>query len=203
MVPDVAAARELVELRPDEEMLLRSRERPIVLAPRRERAPVAAAVAPAARELGVMLPYTPLHHLLLADVGVPLVMTSGNVSDEPIAFEDGEAIARLEHIADVFLLHDRPIHMRTDDSVVRVAAGRPLMVRRSRGHVPAEHPAARAGRAAAARVRRRAQEHVLPRRRAARVGLAPHRRPPEPRDAAVVRARHRALRAAVRRRSPR
>jgi hydrogenase maturation protein HypF len=147
MVPGVAAARELVELGAQEEALLRSRERPIVLAPRRPGAPVAAAVAPLVRELGVMLPYTPLHHLLLADTAIPLVMTSGNVSDEPIAYEDGEGIARLEHIADVFLLHDRPIHMRTDDSVVRVARGRPLMVRRSRGHVPASvalpEPAAR------------------------------------------------------------
>ena len=87
-----------------------------------------------------MLPYTPLHHLLLADAGTTLVMTSGNVSDEPIAYEDADALERLEGIADVFLLHDRPIHMRTDDSVVRVAAGRPLMVRRSRGHVPASLP---------------------------------------------------------------
>jgi hydrogenase maturation protein HypF len=136
MVPSVEAARVLVELGAEEEALLRSRERPIVLAPRRPGAPVAAAVAPRVSELGVMLPYTPLHHLLLADTGHTLVMTSGNVSDEPIAYEDGEGIARLEHIADVFLLHDRPIHMRTDDSVVRVADGRPMMLRRSRGHVP-------------------------------------------------------------------
>jgi hydrogenase maturation protein HypF len=83
-----------------------------------------------------MLPYTPLHHLLLADTGTTLVMTSGNVSDEPIAYEDEDALSRLAGIADLVLLHDRPIHMRTDDSVVRVAAGRPLMVRRSRGYVP-------------------------------------------------------------------
>jgi hydrogenase maturation protein HypF len=83
-----------------------------------------------------MLPYSPLHHLLLADAGTPLVMTSGNVSDEPIAYEDGEALARLGTIADLFLLHDRPIHMRTDDSVVRVVRGRPMILRRSRGHVP-------------------------------------------------------------------
>ncbi len=137
MVPDVAAAAALVELGAAEEALLRSRERPIVLAPRRPGAAVAAAVAPHARELGVMLPYTPLHHLLLADTGVPLVMTSGNVSDEPIAYDDADAVERLSRIADAFLLHDRPIHMRTDDSVVRVAAGRPLTIRRSRGYVPA------------------------------------------------------------------
>ncbi len=137
MAPGVAAAAELVELGAEEERLLLSRERPIVLARRRERAAVAEAVAPRSRELGVMLPYTPLHHLLLADMGVPLVMTSGNVSDEPIAFEDADALERLEGIADLVLLHDRPIRTRTDDSVVRVTAGRPLMLRRSRGYVPA------------------------------------------------------------------
>jgi hydrogenase maturation protein HypF len=84
-----------------------------------------------------MLPYSPLHHLLLSDAGTPLVMTSGNVSDEPIAYEDADALSRLGAIADLFLLHDRPIHMRTDDSIVRAAAGRALMLRRSRGHVPA------------------------------------------------------------------
>ena len=125
MAPGVAAAAELVELGPEEERLLCSRERPIVLAPRRASAAVAEAVAPRSRELGVMLPYTPLHHLLLADMGVPLVMTSGNVSDEPIAFEDGDAVARLEPIADLVVLHDRPIRTRTDDSVVRVMGRRP------------------------------------------------------------------------------
>jgi hydrogenase maturation protein HypF len=88
-----------------------------------------------------MLPYSPLHHLLLADVGAPLVMTSGNVSDEPIAYRDEDALERLAGIADLFLLHDRPIETRTDDSVVRtVATGkarRPLLLRRSRGYVPA------------------------------------------------------------------
>jgi hydrogenase maturation protein HypF len=88
-----------------------------------------------------MLPYSPLHHLLLADAGTALVMTSGNVSDEPIAYRDDDALERLREIADLFLLHDRPIHMRTDDSVARtVVAGdrrRPLLMRRSRGYVPA------------------------------------------------------------------
>jgi hydrogenase maturation protein HypF len=94
-------------------------------------------VAPGARELGVMLPYSPLHHLLLGDAGTTLVMTSGNVSDEPIAYEDEDALARLGSIADLFLLHDRPIHTRTDDSVLRVVRGRRQVLRRSRGHVPA------------------------------------------------------------------
>jgi hydrogenase maturation protein HypF len=87
-----------------------------------------------------MLPYSPLHHLLLADMGAPLVMTSGNVSDEPIAYRDDDALERLAPIADLFLLHDRPIETRTDDSVVRTVAvagsRRPLLLRRSRGYVP-------------------------------------------------------------------
>jgi len=133
MAPDVEAARSLVDLDDAAEVLLVSRERPIVLAPRRLDAPVAAEVAPGLPELGVMLPYSPLHHLLLADTGESLVMTSGNVSDEPIAFTDEDALQRLAGIAELFLLHDRPIETRTDDSVVRPAT----VLRRSRGYVPA------------------------------------------------------------------
>ena len=140
MARDVEAALELVALAPAERELLGSPRRPIVLARRRPAAPVAEAVAPASRDLGVMLPYSPLHHLLLADVGEPLVMTSGNTSDEPIAYRDEDACDRLAGIADLFLLHDRPIETRTDDSVVRVAAGRPQLLRRSRGYVPSELP---------------------------------------------------------------
>jgi hydrogenase maturation protein HypF len=137
MVGDVEAARALVSLTGEEATLLAGRDRPIVLAPRRADAPVAASVAPRSADLGVLLPYSPLHHLLLADVGVPLVMTSGNVSDEPIAHEDDDAVRRLDGIADLVLLHDRPIHTRTDDSVLRaVPARRPLLIRRSRGFVP-------------------------------------------------------------------
>lgn len=141
MVRDLEAAREVADLTPEDEALLAGRERPIVLVPRRAGIAVAEAVAPASKDLGLMLPYTPLHHLLLAEAGVPLVMTSGNVSDEPIAYEDEDALARLSAVADLFLLHDRPIHVRTDDSVARtVAVGgerRPLILRRSRGYVPA------------------------------------------------------------------
>jgi hydrogenase maturation protein HypF len=136
MAPDLEAARRLVALGPVETALLRGRDRPIVLAPRRRDARVAAAVAPHSAELGVMLPYSPLHHLLLAGVGEPLVMTSGNVSDEPIAYRDDDARERLAPIADLVLGHDRPIETRTDDSVLRVARGRPLPLRRSRGAVP-------------------------------------------------------------------
>ncbi len=158
MVASLEAAERLVVLGPEERDLLASNRRPIVLCRRREAAPVAVVVAPGAPELGVMLPYSPLHHLLLADVtartGDPhsaLVMTSGNRSDEPIAFRDDDARERLGGIADVLLVHDRPIETRTDDSVLRVvdAAGEhhTIGLRRSRGYVPAAlgipHPADR------------------------------------------------------------
>jgi hydrogenase maturation protein HypF len=117
--------------------LLASPQAPIVLLRRRARAPVAPSVAPGNRNLGVLLPYTALHHLLARAVGRPLVLTSGNVSDEPIAYDDGDALARLSGIVDAFLTHDRPIHVRADDSVVRVARGGPVPVRRSRGYAPA------------------------------------------------------------------
>ncbi|MGN6380643.1 MAG: carbamoyltransferase HypF, partial [Gaiellales bacterium] len=112
--------------------LLRSRERPIVLVRGRPGGPVAPSVAPGTPWLGVMLPYTPLHHLLCTDFGGPLVMTSGNRSDEPIAFADDEARERLGGIADAFLAHDRPIHRRCEDSVLRTA----FPIRRSRGFAP-------------------------------------------------------------------
>ena len=109
MAADLEAASALVELTAAEERLLTDRARPIVVARRRADADVARAVAPGSPDLGVMLPYSPLHHLLLADVGAPLVMTSGNVSDEPIAYLDDDARERLRPIADAFLVHDRPI----------------------------------------------------------------------------------------------
>jgi hydrogenase maturation protein HypF len=137
MVADVPAARRLAAVAPAEEALLTSARRPIVLLRRRADAPLAGSVAPGNRFVGVMLPYTPLHHLL---AGEPLVLTSGNVSDEPIAYRDEDAFARLGAIADAFLTHDRPIHVRTDDSVTRVFRGRELPVRRSRGYVPAPLP---------------------------------------------------------------
>ncbi|MFI9550642.1 carbamoyltransferase HypF [Nonomuraea endophytica] len=117
--------------------LLTAPSQPIVLLPRVPGAPVAAAVAPGNRQLGVMLPYTPLHHLLLGAVAEPIVLTSGNASDEPIAYRDCDVVARLAGIADAFLVHDRPIHMRTDDSVVRPWGGRATVMRRSRGYAPA------------------------------------------------------------------
>ena len=137
MVDDLAAAREIGEVSPAEEALLLSPRRPIVLLRRKPAAPVAEGVAPRDPWLGVMLPYTPLHHLLLRELdGNPLVMTSGNRSDEPIAYEDGDALERLAGIADFFLVHNRPIHLRCDDSVTRLVAGVELPIRRSRGDAP-------------------------------------------------------------------
>jgi hydrogenase maturation protein HypF len=140
MAPSLEAARELVELTWPEERLLVGRQRPIVIARRRADAPVGPAVAPRSHDLGVMLAYSPLHHLLARDVGRPLVMTSGNVSDEPIAYDDADAHSRLAGIADAFLVGNRRIHIRTDDSVARSLSpgvGRaPLLIRRSRGYVP-------------------------------------------------------------------
>src|SRR5205085_9707271 len=121
--------------------LLLSPARPIVLLARRGDAQVAAAVAPGGNpRLGVMLPYTPLHHLLLGAFDGPLVMTSGNRSDEPIAHEDDDAVLRLAGIADFFLVHDRRIHTRCDDSIMRVVDGEPVPLRRARGFAPLPVP---------------------------------------------------------------
>jgi hydrogenase maturation protein HypF len=136
MAPSLAVARSLVTIDDRARDALSGPERPILLAPRLAGAPVAESVAPGAPELGVMLPYSPLHHLLLADLEETLVLTSANVSDEPIAYRDDEALERLAGIADLFLVHDRPIETRTDDSVLRTVPRR-AMLRRSRGYVPA------------------------------------------------------------------
>jgi len=145
MVADIAAARRLCEVSGTAADLLASARRPIVLLPRRAAGAdgppaVAPAVAPGNRQLGVMLPYTPLHHLLLRELAAPMILTSGNVSDEPIAFADADARQRLAGIADAVLGHDRAIHIRTDDSVVRVFRGGAAVLRRSRGYVPEPLP---------------------------------------------------------------
>jgi hydrogenase maturation protein HypF len=134
MVRDVEAARSIVELSPESEELLISTARPIVLAPAKAELP---GVAPDNDELGVMLPYTPLHHLLFA-AGAPniMVMTSANRSSEPIAYEDKDAFERLSGVADAFLVGERPIARRVDDSVARVGAFGPAVLRRSRGYAP-------------------------------------------------------------------
>ncbi len=137
MVPDLSTAGSLCELSPAAEEALCSPRRPIVLAPRRQGGAVSDAVAPGLAELGLMLPYTPLHELLLERVGRPLVMTSGNLSDEPIAHRDADALARLGPMVDALLVHDREVHIRCDDSVARALPGGALqMLRRSRGYSP-------------------------------------------------------------------
>ncbi len=134
MVPDLERARQLVELLPEAEDLMTSIARPIVLAKAKIELPE---VAPDNTELGVMLPYTPLHHLLFA-AGAPgiLVMTSANRSSEPIAYEDQDAFESLAGIADAFLAGERPIARRVDDSVARVGAFGPVILRRARGYSP-------------------------------------------------------------------
>ncbi len=142
MVRNFDHAQALCEVGPDERALLESPRRPIVLLRKRPRRPadgdgVAQSVAPGNPFLGLMLPYTPLHHLLAAAVGpIPLVMTSGNHSDEPISYLDHEAVQRLGDVADVFLTHNRRIHVRCDDSVTRIVDGAELPLRRSRGYAP-------------------------------------------------------------------
>jgi hydrogenase maturation protein HypF len=140
MVRDLPAARALAELGPAEERLLDSVERPIVLVRQRAGNGLAPEIAPGNPLVGLILAYTPLHHLLLAAAGLPLVMTSGNLSEEPMAAKDGEAVERLSGIADLFLAHDREIENRCDDSVARVIAGKPTVFRRSRGYVPRPVP---------------------------------------------------------------
>ncbi len=116
--------------------LITSVESPIVLVSKRTGNRIAAAVAPHNPYLGVMLPYTPLHHALLRDCAVPIVATSGNLSEEPICIDEFEALRRLTGIADLFLVHNRPIRRHVDDSVVRIVAGRPQVLRRARGYAP-------------------------------------------------------------------
>ena len=137
MVKDVAEARRIAEISPQEEALLTSPARPIVLLRKRFGCSMEG-IAPRNASVGVMLPYTPLHYLLLQATGDnPLVMTSGNMSDEPIVHDDQEAVRRLTGMVDFFLVHNRPIHVRCDDSVSRVVAASPLPLRRSRGYAPA------------------------------------------------------------------
>ena len=136
MVPSLESANPFCHINRQEAQLFTSPTRPIVLLRKRDNVPLAESIAPGHRHLGIMLPYTPLHYRLMDAMDGPLVMTSGNLTDEPIAYEDQDAIARLSGIADYFLIHNRPIHMRCDDSVVRIVSGRELFLRRSRGYAP-------------------------------------------------------------------
>ncbi|MCL4247299.1 MAG: carbamoyltransferase HypF [Anaerolineae bacterium] len=134
MARDLDAARQIAFVSDDEAQLLTSRERPILLLRKHPGSALSALVAPGNAYVGVMLPYTPLHYLLIDDT--PLVMTSGNYSDEPIVKDNEAALAALTPLVDAFLFHDRPIQARCDDSVVRIYEGHELPVRRSRGYTP-------------------------------------------------------------------
>ena len=146
MIATLDEVRQHCHVSPEEAALLASPQSPIVLLSRRSGSNIAADIAPRYQDVGVMLPYTPLHHVLLRDAGRPLVMTSGNLSEEPIAAGNDEALERLGHLADAFLLHNRDIHARYDDSVWFVprldaegsAVKRPLpqVIRRARGYAP-------------------------------------------------------------------
>lgn len=136
MVSSLREAHELCQGSELEERLLVSAEAPIVLLERKRETALAASVAPDNPNLGVMLPCTPLHHLLLESLGIPIVATSGNLSDEPICIDANEALERLQGVADLFLMHDRPIVRHMDDSIVRVMAGREMVLRRARGYSP-------------------------------------------------------------------
>jgi hydrogenase maturation protein HypF len=149
MYPSVDAARDYCEVSELEARLLLSAESPIVLVERARRArrtdglpplrdphQLAASIAPRNPNVGVMLPYSPLHHLLMHELNFPVVATSGNLTDEPICTDESDALQRLHGIADLFLVHDRPIVRHIDDSVVRVMCGREMILRRARGYAP-------------------------------------------------------------------
>ena len=136
MVKDIKTAKDICFVNEMEEQLLSGVKRPIVLLEKRPDAPVSEGVAPDRKYFGVMLPYTPVHHLLIAESGLVLVMTSANISSEPIVYEDKDAFERLAGITDYYVIHNREIHIRTDDSVSRVERGREVVLRRSRGYAP-------------------------------------------------------------------
>jgi hydrogenase maturation protein HypF len=139
MYPSLAFIREDCEVSQLEERLLAAPESPIVLLKKTRPASgsrIVRQIAPGNPYLGVMLPYTPLHHLLMMELGFPVVATSGNLSEEPICTDEREALERLHGIADLFLIHNRPIARHVDDSVVRIVLGRELMLRRARGYAP-------------------------------------------------------------------
>jgi hydrogenase maturation protein HypF len=138
MFPTLAMVKSVCAVSILEARLLQSPESPIVLL-RRLPGPhsiAAGSIAPANPYLGIMLPYTPLHHLLIRELMIPIVATSGNVSDEPICTDEREALDRLKEMADIFLVHDRPIYRHVDDSIVRVMLDRELIIRRARGYAP-------------------------------------------------------------------
>ena len=140
MYPSLAAVHQDYQVSPGEAELLTAAAAPIVLLTRQPDTRLAAAVAPHLPTVGVMLPYTPLHHLLLAHLDFPVVATSGNPAQSPICIDNHEALQHLGHIADLFVMHNRPIARAVDDSVVRLIQDYPLMLRRSRGYTPSPLP---------------------------------------------------------------
>jgi hydrogenase maturation protein HypF len=136
MAADIHVARSLCRVTGAAQSVLQSPGRPIVLMRKQNDLGISQDIAPGNPFSGVMLPYTPLHHLLMREVGVPLVMTSGNRCDEPIAIDEAAALEKLAGIADLFLNHNRPIHVRCDDSVTRIIGRRESPIRRSRGYAP-------------------------------------------------------------------
>ncbi|MEJ7578560.1 MAG: carbamoyltransferase HypF [Pyrinomonadaceae bacterium] len=137
MANSISLIKEYCVVSKTEAQLLSSARRPVVLLEKRSTAIIPQAVAPRVNTLGFMLPYSPLHCLLLENLDRPVVLTSGNISDEPISYENDDALERLNRIADHFLLHDRRIYIRSDDSVTRVVEGKEIILRRSRGYAPA------------------------------------------------------------------
>lgn len=143
MFPSLDMVKNYCEVSPFEERLLLSHESPIVLLKKKSNAvetqnftSLSPGVAPHNPYLGIMLPYTPLHHILMQELGFPVVATSGNLTDEPIVIDNSEALTRLEGIADLLLVHNRPIVRHVDDSIVRIILGRELLLRRARGYAP-------------------------------------------------------------------
>jgi len=136
MSGDIESIRQFALVGQENKALLQSRQRPIVLLEKKDDYGLAKGVSPKNQTVGVMLPYTPLHYLLVKDHFTALVMTSGNLSEEPIAIDNTDAFDRLRDIADYFLVHDRDIYLRSDDSVIRIVANKQRFLRRSRGYVP-------------------------------------------------------------------
>lgn len=136
MSQDIDTVRQYGQVSLEDEALLQSQQRPIVLLEKKKDFNLAQAISPRNHTVGVMLPYTPLHYLLVKDHFTALVMTSGNLSEEPIAIDNTDAMKRLQNIADYFLVHDRDIYLRSDDSVVRIVDNKHRFLRRSRGYVP-------------------------------------------------------------------
>jgi hydrogenase maturation protein HypF len=136
MFPSVEMIKKYCVISLEEEKLLASQQAPIVLLKKKENYFIAEETAPGNNYYGVMLPYTPLHHILMRDLNIPIIATSGNISDEPICINEEEAFVKLNDITDFFLVHNRKIVRQVDDSVAKIVNGKPFMIRRARGYAP-------------------------------------------------------------------